>query len=265
MRLRTVVTALLMVGGLLVVGGCTSAPSQEADPAALEGVTWQLTGSEVSEVELGDAGINIAFDGEMATGFSGVNQYGGSYTAETNGSLEFGMMNSTLMAGPEDLMAAEAAYMSLLRACDSFAVSDGTLTLSAGGEAQLVFEAGEAASLPDSSWVVTGYNNGNEAVVSPAVGTTLTIDFGSDGNVGGNGGVNTFRGTFTTTEDTIEFGPLATTKMAGEPEHMTQETAFLGALANATTWSVTSRGMLELRDAGGATQVVATPAATEGE
>ena len=54
----------------------------------------------------------------------------------------------------------------------------------------------------------------------------------------------------------MKIGPLAATEMAGEPELMTQEAAYLQALQNATTWSI-SRGMLDMRDAGGATQVTA--------
>lgn len=250
------VAFLLVIAGMLVpLGGCVSSTA-EADPAALQGVEWGLTGSSVSSTDLGAAGITITFDGTRLAGFSGVNQYGGSYTAGTDGALEIGTINATLMAGPEPLMAAESAYLKLLEGCDSFQVADGKLTLSTGGNETLTYEAAPAAELAGSAWTVTGYNNGKEAVVSPAVGSVLTIEFGDDGTVAGNGGVNTFRGPFESTDKTVKIGPLAATKMGGEPELMTQEAAYLQALQNATTWSIT-RGMLDLRDDNGANQVTA--------
>jgi heat shock protein HslJ len=247
---------LLIVAGMLVpLGGCASS-APEADPAALQGVEWGLTGSSVSSTDLGKAGITLTFDGTRLSGFSGVNQYGGDYTANTDGSLEIGVINATLMAGPEPLMQAESAYLQLLQDCDSFKVADGVLTLSTGGNETLTYEAAPAAELSGSSWTVTGYNNGKEAVVGPIVGSELTIEFGTDGTVAGNAGVNTFRGPFESTDKTVKIGPLAATKMGGEPELMTQEANYLQALQNAMTWSIT-RGMLDMRDAGGATQITA--------
>jgi len=260
MRLAQLRVALLLVvtGVLVPLGGCVSSAA-DADPAALEGVEWGLTGSSVSSTDLGQAGITITFDGTRLSGFSGVNQYGGSYTAGTDGALEIGTINATLMAGPEPLMKAESAYLKLLEGCDSFQVADGVLTLSTGGNETLIYEAAPAAELSGSAWTVTGYNNGQEAVVSPVVGSELTIEFGSDGTVAGNAGVNTFRGPFESTDKTVKIGPLAATKMAGEPELMTQEANYLQALQNATTWSI-ARGMLDMRDATGATQITAVRA-----
>lgn len=252
-----VVAALVAVGMTIAVGGCTAGKS--VDPTALEGAEWELQSATPANGDLVAAGITIKFDGSRVSGFSGVNQYGGPYTAESDGSLEIGTLSSTLMAGPEDLMAAEKEYLDLLEACDTFAFKDdGSLVLSSSkGDESLVFSAAKAVSLPGSSWVVTGYNNGKQAVVSPAVDTTLTIDFGTDGTVSGSGGVNTYSGTFTSTEGTLEIDDqLATTMMAGTEEQMAQEQAFLTALGNSATWSV-SRGVLETRDATGAIQVTA--------
>ena len=86
---------------------------------------------------------------------------------------------------------------------------------------------------------------------------TLTIDFGSDGTVAGNAGVNTHSGPFKATDNTVGIGPLATTRMAGPEDLMNQEAAFLEALQNSTTWTI-ARGLLEMRNADGAMQVTAT-------
>ena len=123
----------------------------------------------------------------------------------------------------------------------------------------------EKAELPGSKWVVTGYNNGKEAVTVPAVDSTLTVEFGTDGKVGGDGGVNTFSGRLRVRALSVKIGPLASTKMAGPPELMTQEAAYLTALQNATTWEISVGHAHDARrergDAGPRHQAVA-PAAT---
>lgn len=258
MRIRTMVAMLLLVGSALLVVGC-SAGATAADTAALQANEWSLAGSSIDSADVAAVGITLNFDDKQYSGFSGVNQYSGAYTATTDGGIEFGPAAGTLMAGPEPLMKVESAYLKLLEGCDAFKIEKGTLTLTTGGVDTLVFEVAKAAALPGSSWVVTGYNNGKEAVVSPALGSTLTVEFASDGTVSGTGGVNRFNGPFVSTDKTVKIGPLAATMMAGEPELMTQETAYLGALEKATTWSI-SRGVLDMRDASGATQITALDA-----
>jgi heat shock protein HslJ len=46
------------------------------------------------------------------------------------------------------------------------------------------------------------------------------------GRVSGRVGVNRFNGSYTVSADTIEFGPVATTRMAGPPELMDLERRF---------------------------------------
>jgi heat shock protein HslJ len=248
-----------MACGFLVSSvGCGNSGDTQ-DPAALEGVEWHLAESSVSSSDLAATGITASFEGGQMSGFSGVNQYSGGFTAKSDGSFSAGPLASTMMAGPEPLMTAEAAYLKLLEDADTFAIEDGTLTLGSTGGATLVFEQAEAVELPGSSWVVTGYNNGKEAVVSPVVDSELTIEFGTDGTVAGSGGVNRFNGPFQSTADTVKIGPLAATKMAGEPELMEQEAQYLAALEAGVSWKIIN-GVLEMRDLAGATQVHAMSA-----
>jgi heat shock protein HslJ len=246
-------------GLLLAVGGCGGGESQ--DPTALEGVEWQLVESSVSSADLAAAGITASFEAGQMSGFSGVNQYSGSFAAANDGTFSAGPLAGTLMAGPEPLMAAESAYLALVEKCDTFSVTDGKLTLSAGETDSLVFEAAKAVELPGSSWIVTGFNNGKEAVVTPVPESEPTLVFGTDGTVSGSGGVNQLNGPFESTADTIKIGPLASTKIGGEPELMEQEAQYIAALETAVSWKVV-RGVLELRDADGATQVNAVSVVT---
>ena len=246
----------LVIGAIAMTAGCATSGGTVKSAGDLADTNWDLVGSSLSSRDLGAAKITAAFDATQMSGFSGVNQYSGAYTADpSSGSFKAGPLAGTLMAGPEPLMTAESAYLKLLEGCDSYKIEGGKLTLSTGGNESLTYEAAAKAELPGSKWVVTGYNNGKEAVTGPAVDSTLTVAFGTDGKIGGNGGVNTFSGEFESGEKSVKIGPLASTMMAGPPELMTQETAYLAALQNSTTWEIQS-GKLTMRDASGAMQVL---------
>jgi heat shock protein HslJ len=252
-----VVLACAFCVAVLIFTGCGGEATM--DPASLEGVEWGLTDSSATSADLTAAGITATFDGTTVAGFSGVNQYSGPYTAKDDGALEIGELAGTMMAGPENLMGAEQAYIALLRGCDGWAVDGDRLTLSTGGETSLVYEKSAEVALPGTSWAVTNYNNGKDAVTTPVAGSDLTIEFGTDGTVTGSSGVNRYTGPFEVDGGTITVGPLASTQMAGDPELMAQEAAFVKALESSTRWSVV-RGKLEMRDAGDAATVFAAPA-----
>jgi putative lipoprotein len=57
------------------------------------------------------------------------------------------------------------------------------------------------------------------------------VQFRSDGKVGGHSGCNRFTGTYTQKDDELTIGPLASTRMACQPEVMEREQKFL-ALSN---------------------------------
>lgn len=248
-----VVIALLAASGL--AGGCGQRAAGN-DPAALEGVEWTLTSASVSSQNLSEFGITATFDGARMAGFSGVNSYTGEYEASEDGSFKAGPLASTMMAGPEKNMAAEKVYLTLVEAATSYEVAGGKLTLKEGEGTTLIFEAAKPFSFPGTSWSVTGYNNGKQAVVGPIVDSELTLDFADDKTVSGSAGVNNFNGEYTSGEDAISIGPLASTKKMGDPELMTQEQAYLAALGAASTWEV-SNGVLTMRDGKGAIQIIA--------
>ena len=78
------------------------------------------------------------------------------------------------------------------------------------------------------------------------------LDPSKDRRVTGHTGVNAMTGTYEQSGGAIQFGTITTTRRAASPELMQQESAFLGALKNATAAELTDRGLV-LRDAGGAT------------
>jgi heat shock protein HslJ len=190
---------------------------------------------------------------DKAGGDAGCNTYSGKYTV-TGSSLTFEQMMSTMMACEPLIMDQEQTYLKALGDTKSYESSADKLILKdASGKELAVFAPYQPSALT-GEWDALAINNGKEAVVSLQSGTTVTAIFGADGKLSGNAGCNTYNGTYTTDGDKITIGPLATTRMACEQAVMDQETAYLNALANASTYNL-GKGTLELRDANGALQV----------
>jgi heat shock protein HslJ len=186
-------------------------------------------------------------------GSAGCNTYSGTYKV-SGSSLTFGPMVSTMMACEQAVMNQEQAYLKALGDTKSYAATADQLTLKDGsGNTLAVFSPYKPAGLV-GKWEATGINNGKQAVVSVANGTKVTAIFGADGTLTGNGGCNDYNGTYKTDGDKITIGPIATTRMACEQAVMDQETAYLAALGNSTTFTL-GKNTLELRDANGALQV----------
>ncbi len=80
-------------------------------------------------------------------------------------------------------------------------------------------------------------------------GSNITALFTTDGKVGGSSGCNRYSGSYTSSGNSLEItSPLASTMMACSQELMDQESAYLTALAEVKTFSVTGE-QLTLSDA----------------
>jgi heat shock protein HslJ len=150
--------------------------------------------------------------------------------------------------------AVEADYLARLGQAATWAITDGTLTLSDGaGQVVLSYTESVPVSLAGTTWSATGINNGKEAVTSLVADTSVTAEFSEDGTLSGNAGCNTYNGTYEVSGTSMTIGPLATTKKACVPDVNEQEANYLAALSRVTTYTI--RGdQLELRDDGGALQ-----------
>jgi len=110
----------------------------------LDGTRWRLVGWSISSIHPESVTITAGFANGQISGNSGVNSYSGSYTEGAGRTFSVGSISSTLMAGPEEAMRAEAAYLTLLEETRSYQRADGTLTLyDAGGNESLIFEASD--------------------------------------------------------------------------------------------------------------------------
>ncbi len=109
----------------------------------------------------------------------------------------------------------------------------------------------------DGSWTLESLGGVSDLTpADPAVTSTLVLE---DGQVSGNGPVNTFRGSYESPADgELTFSPLASTRMAGPEAAMAQETAFLKALEETKRFELDG-DRLVLGNAGNDTLAVLRP------
>ena len=154
------------------------------------------------------------------------------------------------MACSEPQMALEKTFMGALTGTLGYAITGDRLTLTPVSGAPLAFQSEPAPKLQGVNWNVTAFNNGRQAVVSPLMGTTLTMTF-DKGQVHGSSGCNTYRATYTSEGNRLSIGPAVTTRKACPSEGvMQQEREFLAALESAKLWAI-SGGMLDVHRADG--------------
>lgn len=114
-------------------------------------------------------------------------------------------------------------------------------------------DAPDPAAL-EGDWVVESFGGATELTpADPAVTSEMTFEAGE---VSGNGGVNSFGGSYETPGDNaLTFGALAATEMAGPPEAMEQESTFFKALEDTEHFEFNDEKLV-LSDAGNNALVV---------
>lgn len=226
---------------------------------SLEGTTWILTA-------LGDAPalpgtvVTLTVAGGAVMGTDGCNRYRGAYTGEGGGFALAPGLATTLMACPEPVMRQADAFAAALRDAASAVVEGEVLVLrDASGAARATFTA-QSRELAGTSWLVTAYNNGRQAVVSVLPGTELTLAF-AEGTLSGRAGCNRYHASWHGDGDRLTIGPPAATRMfcAGPEGVMEQEAQFLRALESVATVQLEGP-RLELRTDDGALAVTLTRA-----
>ena len=132
LALTVVLISLLALGS-----GCGGSPDEQP---ALDGSSWQLTAWAEPDPLPASAPVTAEFGDGRVAGTAGVNRYSASVSAGTDGSFSVDAPISTKMAGPEDAMAAEKAYLTRLQAATTYRVDGDTLMLAdADGQPSLTF------------------------------------------------------------------------------------------------------------------------------
>lgn len=204
-----------------------------------DGVAQAIAPATLSVTEKG-AGVYAV------SGFSGVNNYSGSLTAD-GGRITFAPnLATTRMAGPQPAMEFEAMYMELLAHADSWSVSGRELSI-VSGKTVANFQK---RSLDGTSWKLVGANTGN-AIVSQEGNITLSFH---GGTAQGFTGINRVRLGCTANEKTrsLSFADGPLTLMAGTEDKAKAERLFLDNIFKTASYSLTG-DRLTLYDKNGTT------------
>jgi heat shock protein HslJ len=243
------IAAILAFASLLAA--CT-AMTPAAKTPDLNNTAWVLS-SLPGHTLKSDALPTARFEGGRIVGTDGCNRYTAPYTA-TGTTLKVGAGGAaTMMACPPEVMKQAEAFMGALTKADTFRMVDGQLQLLAGDGTVVATFAAQRQALAGTSWQVTGYNNGRQAVVSVLSGTNVTLAFSDDGRATGVAGCNNFNAAYKQDGEKLTIGPAAATrKMCASPAGvMEQEQQFLKALETVATARMEG-DRLELRTAAGA-------------
>jgi len=239
----------------MLLASCASMPAA-SDAPPLDGTAWVLSALP-GGAPISGSRATLSFEGGRAQGSDGCNRFGMPVTIKGS-TIEVGNRGvSTMMACAPEVMKQAEAFTSALSSAKSYRIADGQLQLLGAGGAVLATLAAQSRSLA-GSWSVTGINNGRNAVVSVAGGTTVTMVFADDKTVAGSAGCNQFNARYEAEGSKFRFtAPAATRRMCPGAGVMEQEQSFLKALEAVTTMRLEGN-RLEFRDDKGALQVTAT-------
>jgi heat shock protein HslJ len=107
----------------------------------------------------------------------------------------------------------------------------------------------ESTSLPGSSWKLVSYGRAeNQIPAAPGIETSLV--FGTDGQVSGSLGCNSFSGNYEVKDGKLVFGGLASTLMACPEPQMSQEGSAFQVLSGTVQFEI-SGSTLTIHDAAG--------------
>ena len=163
MRRLLIGIALVTVG--IVVAACSSGGSGGTG-GTIEGINWKLTSYDFGGTDTAvPAGlvVDATFKAGKVAGFSGCNVYNASATVD-GAKLTIGKAATTMKACEPTATDLEAAYLGNLGNAATFTATADKLTIyNKTGKQVLAYAAGAANPL-EGEWLVTGYNNGKEAV-----------------------------------------------------------------------------------------------------
>lgn len=117
-----------------------------------------------------------------------------------------------------------------------------------------------ANPLANTRWNVVNYNDG-AGIVTLLTGTSITLDFGANGQVTGNSGCNSFSAGYSVNGNGLTITqPSGTQQFCAEPEGvMDQEARFLASLPTAASFRINGN-QLEVQNSAGQIIIVASQA-----
>lgn len=235
MKLTAKVLTLLILAAIGLAACQPAAPPQPG----LAGTEWILTTLFGEPVEAGLVTAEVGAENQIS-GSAGCNQYRANYdTTDSNITFDSAVA-TTLMACEPDLMELETQYLNALAQASSYQVDGSILTLlDESGAAVASFTRLEPFDLTGTNWIVTSYNNGQDAVVGVLPDGPITASFRADGRMVGLSGCNLYSNNFNTADFQIDIQRVATTSFECPSEELAlQEQLFLAAFGLVGNYTV---------------------------
>lgn len=272
----TIVTALTTLS-LLALAGCGTESGRESEGAAEAGsavqsdlpltdVRWSIESLSVDgKKTAAPAGASVEIDSKgKVDARTGCNSIGAKATIDGD-TITLGEKRTTLIACPEELAAFEKALNGAFEGKLTAKVEDKKLTLTSAAGDTIAMSAEKPAPLVGTGWSVTSLVSDGTAGSLPKdkKGETgkATLTFAKDGTVSGSLGCNTFSATAKTTDSTITFGPLKSTKRLCPEPGMSLERELMKVLDGKVTYEVHHRELtLKTADGTGFGAAAGTPA-----
>lgn len=228
-------------------------PGPAADvPAAADLDNRSFLSSEVTGHELVDGTqIQLAFEANAVAANAGCNGLSGGFSIDED-AFTAGPFAMTQMACDQALMDQDMWLGEFLSGLPRISLVGTTLTLQ-GTDATVVFEELQNAPVEGTTWIVSG-TVANEAVSSVPAGAEASLVF-TDGSVQVHTGCNTGSGDAEVAVVGINFGPIATTRMACTPELNELEASVLAVLDGDVAYQVTGDTLSLRKDNGDGTEI----------
>jgi heat shock protein HslJ len=246
---------LIVLATLALVSACGDAStSDSASPGDTGGDTGgvDLQGTYVTDSVESDTRqlvpgsmVRLTFEGDKIGVDAGCNKMGGTFRVQ-DGELHVRDLSSTEMGCADALMTQDAWVSEFVTGSPAVSLDGDTLTLASDGVTmRLSTEAATSVPLQNTAWrldaVVSGGGADGTASSVPAGARHPGIKF-TNGIVGWDvsfsTGCNQGHGPVEVGTEVMDFGDLATTKMACPDAVGALETTFLGVLGRGTTYTL---------------------------
>jgi len=135
------ILALAITMAPVICIGCASSPPPSGPVKAelIQGAQWRLTMIEGTPIPA-DTVITMQLTSEKKiAGSTGVNEYFGTYTADTPGFIRFSPLGMTRRAGPPEAMKLEAQFMGAMEDITEFRMEGESLKMGDGDKTLLMW------------------------------------------------------------------------------------------------------------------------------
>ena len=216
--------------------------TMQFSPAATMGLTGRVW--ELQDIQFNDGKLLVAEptenytvefmdDGSMVVQ-ADCNRGRGSFTTEADGRISVDPIATTLAACPDGSIGSE--FTQALSSAVIYFFQDDQLfiDLKFGSGTMRLREAAATTELVGTVWKLQQIQMNDGSLTVPNPPENYTIEFMADGSVVVQADCNRGRGSFTTTDNRLSIGELATTRMACPPG--SSDGDFLQALGNANSF-----------------------------